>query len=160
MKRIWLCLGVLVLLASAVILYRADSVVPIKRLVGLSMDKIGITRNTYDIRVDDELRPFIYIYWLGENGTKDDDRMLLYHRTFCQDIPDCYGRNQLVVKAKTDSTLYSKMGYLKLYAFSKHNYYIDLKLKDTLLIVDWSIDNWYSEKISITDTLAFKIERN
>ena len=117
MKRISLYLGAVVLLASAIILYRVNRVIPIKGLVGLSVDKIGITRNSYDIRVDDELRPFIYIYWLGENGTKDDDRMLLYHRTFCQDIPDCYGRNQLVVKAKTDSTLYSKMGYLKLYAF-------------------------------------------
>ena len=28
-------------------------------LVGLSVDRMGITRNTYDIRVDDKLRPYI-----------------------------------------------------------------------------------------------------
>ena len=158
MKRISLYLGAVVLLASAIILYRVNRVIPIKGLVGLSVDKIGITRNSYDIRVDDELRPYIYIYWLGENGTKDDDRMLLYHRTFSQGIPDYYGKNRFLIMTKSDSMLYSRIGLLKLYAFSKHKYYIDLKLKDTLLIVDWSIDNWYSEKISITDTLVYKIE--
>ena len=156
MRKLWLCLGLIVLLVSTIVLYRLNSVRPIKELVGLSFDRVGITRNTYDIRVDDKLRPYIYIHWLGENGTEVDDRMLLFYRTFNQGIPDCYGKNKFVIKTKSDSNLYSKMGILKLYAFAKHHYFIDLKLNDTLLIIDWSIDNWYSEKISSTDTIVYK----
>ena len=156
MRKLWLYLGLIVLLVSTIVLYRLNSVRPIKELVGLSVDRMGITRNTYDIRVDDKLRPYIYIYWLGENGTEVDDRMLLFYQRFNQGIPDCYGKNRFVIKTKSDSTLYNKMGILKLYAFAKHHYSIDLKLNDTLLIVDWSIDNWYSEKISSTDTIVYK----
>ena len=156
MRKLWLYLGLIVLLVSTIVLYRLNSVRPIKELVGLSFDRVEITRNTYDIRVDDKLRPYIYIHWLGENGTEVDDRMLLFYRTFNQGIPDCYGKNKLVIKTKSDSNLYSKMGILKLYAFAKHHYFIDLKLNDTLLIIDWSIDNWYSEKISSTDTIHAK----
>ena len=156
MRKLWLYLGLIVLLVSTIVLYRLNSVRPIKELVGLSFDRVGITRNTYDIRVDDKLRPYIYIHWLGENGTEVDDRMLLFYRTFNQGIPDCYGKNKFVIKTNSDSNLYSKMGILKLYAFAKHDYFIDLNLKDTLLIIDWSIDNWYSEKISSTDTIVYK----
>ena len=156
MKKLWLYLGLIVLLASAIVLYRLNSVRPIKELVGLSVDRMGITRNTFDLRVDDKLRPYIYIYWLGKNGTEVDDRMLLFYQRFNQGIPDYYGKNRFVIKTKSDSTLYNKMGILKLYAFAKHHYFIDLKLNDTLLIVDWSIDNWYSEKISSTDTIVYK----
>ena len=156
MRKLWLYLGLIVLLVSTIVLYRLNSVRPIKELVGLSFDRVGITRNTYDIRVDDKLRPYIYIHWLGENGTEVDDRMLLFYRTFNQGIPDCYGKNKFVIKTKSDSNLYSKMGILKLNAFAKHHYFIDLKLNDTLLIIDWSIDNWYSEKISSTDTIVYK----
>ena len=156
MKKLWLYLGLIVLLVSAIVLYRLNSVRPIKELVGLSVDRMGIIRNTFDLRMDDKLRPYNYIYWLGENGTEVDDRMLLFYQRFNQGIPDYYGKNRFVIKTKSDSTLYNKMGILKLYAFAKHHYSIDLKLNDTLLIVDWSIDNWYSEKISSTDTIVYK----
>ena len=95
MRKLWLYLGLIVLLVSTIVLYRLNSVRPIKELVGLSVDRMGITRNTYDIRVDDKLRPYIYIYWLGENGTEVDDRMLLFYQRFNQGIPDCYGKNRL-----------------------------------------------------------------
>ena len=156
MRKLGLYLGLIVLLISAIVLYGLNSIRPIKELVGLAIDRMGMTRNTYDIRVDEKLRPYIYIYWLGENGTEVKDRMLLFYRTFNQGIPDCYGKNNFVIKTKSDSTLYNKMGILKLYAFAKHHYSIDLNLKDTLLIVDWSIENWYSEKISSTDTIHAK----
>jgi hypothetical protein len=73
-------------------------------------------------------------------------------------INEYYGPGKIIKPnfALTDSTLYNKMGILKLYAFAKHHYSIDLNLKDTLLIVDWSIENWYSEKISSTDTIHAK----
>ena len=53
--------------------------------------------------------------------------------------------------------LYDKIGILKLHAFAKHNYEINLSMNDTLLIVHWNIDNWYSKKISRTDTIVCKI---
>ena len=104
MRKLWLYLGLIVLLVSTIVLYRLNSVRPIKELVGLSFDRVGITRNTYDIRVDDKLRPYIYIHWLGENGTEVDDGMLLFYQRFNQGIPDCYGKNRFVIKTKSDST--------------------------------------------------------
>jgi hypothetical protein len=39
------------------------------------------------------------------------------------------------------------MGILKLHAYSKYNYKIDLELIKDDLIIDWSIRNWYDPKI-------------
>lgn len=143
-------------MALLIVLYKVNKVHSINTLIGLSIDKTGITKNSYDIHVEDELRPYIYIYWLGDNGTKKTDRLLLYNQTIYQGIPDYYGKNRIVIETKSNEILYDKIEVFKLYGFSKHNYTMNVKLNDTLLIVDWSIDNWYSKKISITDTINYK----
>ena len=120
------------------------------------MDKIGITQNTYDIHIDEDLRPYIYIYWTGDNGVNDSDKILLYHRSYFQEIPNYYGKNKFLIQTESDSVLYNRIGILKLHAYSKHNYKIDLNLSDTLLILSWSIDNWYSERTTMTDTIVYK----
>ena len=149
--------GVIILLLLVLSFLKFDKTYSVYEYVGLAMDKMGITRNDYKICVDDKIRPYIYIYWIGDNGTNDEDRLLLYHQTFYQEIPkNSYGKNKILIKTKSDSILYDKIGLLKLHAFAKHNYEIKLSMNDTLLIVHWSIDNWYSKKISKTDTTVCK----
>lgn len=156
MKRILIIIAVII---SAYILYQWGNSCPGKIYIGLAMDKMGITENTLNIHIDDKLKPHISIYWNGDNGTPIPDRILLYYRGVSQEaIPaNYYGKNLLIIKTKSDSTLYNRIGLLKTFAYSKHNYKIDMRLKnDSLLIINWSIDNWYSDKTQMTDTLIFK----
>ena len=145
-----------VLIVSILTLLGIEKSSSIKEYIGLVMDKIGITQNTYDIHIDEDLRPYIYIYWTGDNGVNDSDKILLYHRSYFQEIPNYYGKNKFLIQTESDSVLYNRIGILKLHAYSKHNYKIDLNLSDTLLILSWSIDNWYSEKTTMTDTIVYK----
>lgn len=71
--------GVIVLLLLVLSFLKFDKTYSVYEYVGLAMDKRGITRNDYKICVDDKIRPYIYIYWIGDNGTNDEDRLLLYH---------------------------------------------------------------------------------
>ena len=153
MKKLMIIIMLLLLIS---VLFKFNKTYSAYEYIGLAMDKMGITQNDYKICVDDKIKPYIYIYWIGDNGTNDEDRLLLYHQTFYQEIPkNSYGKNKILIKTKSDSLLYDQIGILKLYAFSKHNYEIELRMNDTLLIVHWSIDNWYSKKISKTDTIYY-----
>jgi hypothetical protein len=155
MKKLMIVVVLLLLIST---LLRFNKTYSVYEYIGLAIDKMGITQNTYNIRIDDKIEPYVYLYWVGENGTNDVDKLLLYHRTFYQRIPDnSYGKNRILIKTKSDSMLYDKIGILKLHAFAKHNYEINLSMNDTLLIVHWNIDNWYSKKISRTDTIVCKI---
>ena len=149
---------IVALSASFAILYKLNNIYKIKEYVGLVIDKIGITQNSYNIRVDKKLKPYIHIYWLGDNGTKNADNLLLYNGTIYQKIPEnYYGKNKIVIKTKSDSILYDKIGILKLNAFSKHNYLINLSQKDSLIIIEWNIDNWYSKKKPQIDTIVYNL---
>lgn len=154
MKKI---ISILILVIVILLLSNIDCLSITKRYVGLFIDKIGITHNSFDISIEDRLKSDTYIYWMGDNGTKEPDILLLYHRGLFQNIPtDYYGKTKLVIKMNSDSILYDKIGLLKLESFSKHNYKIELKQRDSLLIINWSIDNWYSEELSVTDTLLYE----
>jgi len=123
-----------------------------KMNIGLFFDKIGLTKNTFEISVDQDVySKDLYIYWFGEPDyyIKEDyeklNRLLVYHRKMQSDILDSYGKNWFLIKYKNIS--YDKIGILKLHAYSKHNYKIDLKLSEDNLIVTWNIKNWYDSEI-------------
>jgi hypothetical protein len=120
-----------------------------KMNVGLFIDKLGLTKNSFQFIVDDKISyEDLFIYWFGETDyTKGEEfnKILIYHRKFQSDILDSYGKNVFLIKYK--DTDCKRVGILKLHAYSKHNYKIDLKLDGENLIIDWSIKNWYETDI-------------
>ena len=132
--------------------------------IGLFLDKLGLTKNTFYINIDKDISSKdLYIYWFGEPDyyIKEDEnklnRILIYHQKIQSDILDSYGKNWFLVKYKNIS--YRKIGVFKTHAYSKYNYKIDLRLDEDNLIIDWRIKNWYNteiyqgmDTISIDDT--------
>jgi hypothetical protein len=124
-----------------------------KMNIGLLIDRLGITKNSFQIDVDKSISSKdLFIYWFGEPDyyTKENEdelnRILIYHQTFQSDIVDSYGKNRFLIKYK--DIYYMGVNILKLQAYSKHNYKINLKLEADNLIIDWSIKNWYDSDIS------------
>jgi hypothetical protein len=120
--------------------------------IGLFIDRLGITKNSFLIDVDKSISSKdLFIYWFGEPDyyTKENEdelnRILIYHRKFQSDIIDSYGGNRFLIKYK--DTYHKRMGIFKSQAYSKHNYKINMKLEDEKLIIDWSIKNWYDSDI-------------
>ena len=130
-----------------------------KENVGLCIDKLGLTKNSFRFNVDKNIScKDLYIYWFGETEyTKGEElnKILVYHQKFQSDILDSYGKNEFLIKYKDIN--YKKMGILKLHPYAKHNYKVEIKLEDDNLIVGWCIENWYeSDKHQSVDTINIK----
>ncbi len=126
-----------------------------KQGVGRIIDRIGITKDSYVIQVDDKIKKDIFIYWLGESGIRDEhNRELIYHMSLTSKIPSSYGKNILEIKYK--NICYNKIGIWKTYAYAKYNYLIKISTIDNNLQIEWSIKNWYdSEIMQGFDTIKF-----
>jgi len=126
-----------------------------KKQAGRLIDKINLSNNSYDIQIDDRLINDIYIYWLGENSTREHNKMLIYHRSLQSEIPPSYGANKLLIKHKGE--IYDKIGVWKEYAYSKYVYSIKINKVDSFLVIDWKIKNWYDPDIMQgNDTIKIK----
>lgn len=125
-----------------------------KKNIGLFIDKTGLTKNTFNINIDNNLsHKDLFIYWLGETEYHEDiNKVLIYHHKLQSDIPETYGKNRFLLKYK--KIRFSKIGILKLNPYAKHKYTISLKLHNNNLIIDWNIRNWYDPDIfSGNDTI-------
>lgn len=124
--------------------------------VGLFIDKMNLTHNSFIINVDKSvIQSDLYLYWLGETEYTDEkvkNKILIYHHKIQSDIPDSYGKNWLLIKYK--DKVYNKAGILKLYPYAKHDYKFDIRMQDENFIINWKISNWYTPDIyQGTDTL-------
>ena len=116
-----------------------------KENVGLIIDRIGLTNNKIQINIEKQINPNdLYIYWIGETeytrGT-EHNQMLIYHTVLQSDIPSSYGKNKFIIKYQDKTS--DKIAIFKKHAFSKYNYTFNCKLENDVLIVSWSIINWY-----------------
>jgi len=116
-----------------------------KKQIGRLLDKTNLTNDSYIVQIDDKLIDDIYVYWLGENSTREYDKMLIYHRSLQSEIPPSYGANKLVIMYK--GNIYDKIGVWKEYAYSRYTYYININKVNNILIIDWKIKNWYDPNI-------------
>lgn len=115
-----------------------------KKQSGRLIDKTGIIRNSYSVNISNDLINNIFIYWTGENGTRENIKMLIFHKSLLSEIPQSYGANNLIIKY--DNHEYNKIGIWKEYAYSTYNYFIDLNKIDSL-VISCIIDNWCISKI-------------
>jgi len=116
-----------------------------KEQTGRLIDKTNLTNDSYVFKIDTELLNDIYIYWLGEDGMGDYNKMLIYNKSLLATIPPSYGANRILIKY--DNIEFNKIGIWKKFAYSKHNYFIELNRIDSFLIIDWKISNWYEKNI-------------
>lgn len=133
-----------------------------KRVLGLICDKVGITKNTFEVEIDKKLEYYTFIYWYGETPhPAKKNRLLIFYRFPQSDIPPSPGKNWIKIQIFED-IIYSNMGIYKLQSFSKHNYRISIKLVNDSVIINWRIDNWYeTEVMQGNDTIVLtKTEKN
>ena len=71
MKKLMIVVVLLLLIST---LLRFNKTYSVYEYIGLAIDKMGITQNTYNIRIDDKIEPYVYLYWVGENGTNDIEK--------------------------------------------------------------------------------------
>lgn len=93
-----MALLIVLYMALLIVLYKVNKVHSINTLIGLSIDKTGITKNSYDIYVEDELRPYIYIYWLGDNGTKKQIDYFSIIKLFIKGYQTIMEKTELLLK--------------------------------------------------------------
>ncbi|MCM1722954.1 hypothetical protein [Bacteroides ovatus] len=132
-----------------------------KRTLGLIFDKVGITKNTFEVEIDNELKRHTFIYWYGETPhPAKRNRQLIFYRFLQSDIPPSHGKNWIKIQIFED-IIYNHMGIYKLESFSKHNYHISIKLVNETVIINWRIDNWYETEIMQgSDTIALTNNRD
>jgi len=127
-----------------------------KKGIGLIIDKVNLSKDTYDIQIDKDIRNDVFIYWFGETVDKGEkNRMLIYHKTFQAKIPSSYGANWIEIRYK--DIIYNKIGIWKIYAYSKYNYCIDVSKDNNNLLVQWKIVSWYDSKDSSIGKDTIKI---
>lgn len=117
-----------------------------KKGVGQIVDKLEITSDVYEVRIDKNYSLDTYIYWYGEtsNGPKDN-KILFYHRSKVSDIPPSYGYNGFEIKYKT--TTFDKIKFWKIFPYAKYKYRINIKSFGENMIIEWNISNWYDDNI-------------
>lgn len=127
-----------------------------KEELGLMCDKLGFTSNTYDIRIEKELENYTFIYWLGETPhPAPKNRLLIFYRFPQIDIPSSQGKNWL--KIQIGEMIYDRIGIYKTEGYSKHDYHINVKVRNDNLIINWRINNWYnSDIVQGVDTVTLK----
>lgn len=125
-----------------------------KRELGLICDKIGITENTFEIAIDEEIENYIFIYWYGETpNPAKKNRILFFYRFLQSDIPSSQGKN--LIEIQFGDFIYNRIGVYKQEGYSKHNYSINIKSIDEGLAISWCISNWYdTEVLQGKDTLV------
>lgn len=142
-KTLFFLIFLLILLTGISYIYHFH-----RKEAGFIMDKLGATRNHFNIHVDEEIKPFIYIYWTSETvKPARENSLLVYHRHFRPERTDfpVYGKNWFPV-AFNDRIIHSRIGLFR-YSPMNHTYDIDISKKDSLLIIRWNIHNRYDPEI-------------
>ena len=149
MKRIIISLAVVLLLFLGFSFSYFKNFEP-KRI----LDRLNINRNDLNIEVKNANKDSLKLYFnMTGNTLQEVDTILIYDGKLRHEIPDLYGKNKFELKYR--NLVYRGMGLWKKKEWYKHTYNLYIEEKDSLLIIDWSINNAY-ENYKSKDTLIIK----
>ena len=113
-----------------------------KKGIGLIIDKINLSKDTYNIQIDKDIRKDVFIYWFGETVIEGEkNKMLIFYKTFQAKIPPSYGANWIEIRYK--DAICNKICIWKINSYSKYKYNINVNKENDNLLIQWKIDSWY-----------------